>query len=100
MSDDIDVWKSAFQKIVEEQFSPLWEKIGPHAMIGGAVRTFWNEETGKIDMEAIDPADMYSGTGLGTPEQADAYVTALVGSLNPFMPFILDAALEDKREDG
>ena len=64
MSDDAKAAAMAeIQKYLAEHFDPLWEKVGPHAMLGGAVRTFWNAETQSVDMECISPEDMYREAG-------------------------------------
>lgn len=103
MSDDpdaakIEAAKAALQNYMQSEFARLWEKVGAHAMIGGAVRTFWNEETGEVDMEAIDPADMWPEIGFVTQKQADLATAKMLNEVNPFVPFVLDAALKAKSE--
>ena len=76
--------KAIIRKYIDEHFAPLWEKVGAHAMIGGAVRTFWNAETQSIDMECIYPEDMWPPIGFVTHEAADANVAKMLSDCRPF----------------
>ena len=52
--EQIEAARDVLEKLRREVIDPIWEKVFPYSLMGGAVKTWFDQETGTLHAEKVD----------------------------------------------